>query len=184
MSAYSLFASLPNLITIARLGMVPLIIALIVLPNWMAAFLVFLAAGISDGVDGFLAKRFNLQTELGAVLEPIADKALLISIYVALAITSEIPPIVTILVVSRDVMIVGAFIIAWAMDNPMEVAPHFISKANTVAQFSLAAAVLGVQAFGVDIGDWFFYGLYICVAVLTLASLAIYFVQWLRHMDI
>jgi cardiolipin synthase len=184
MSAYSLFASLPNLITIARLAMVPLIITMIILPNWLAAFLLFLIAGISDGIDGYLAKKFNLQSELGAILDPIADKVLLVSIYVALAVTKEIPAAIAVLVVSRDAMIVGAFAIAWVMDNPMKVAPHFISKANTAAQISLAAAILGIQAFGLDIGVWFYYCLYICVAGLTLASLAIYFVQWLRHMEI
>jgi cardiolipin synthase (CMP-forming) len=184
MSAFSLFASLPNLITLARLAMVPLIISMIVLPNWLAAFLIFLAAGISDGVDGFLAKRFNLQTELGAFLDPVADKALLVSIYVALAITGEIPAVIAILVVSRDVMIVGAFVTAWAMDKPMQVRPHVISKANTAAQITLAAAILGIQAFNLTIGEWFYFTLYTGVAVLSLASLAIYFVQWLRHMEI
>lgn len=164
--------------------MVPIVITMIVIPNWMAAFLIFLAAGISDGVDGYLAKKFNLQSELGAFLDPIADKALLMSIYVALAVTKEIPAVIAILVVSRDVMIVGAFIVAWVMDKPMRIQPHFVSKANTVAQIFLAAAVLGMSAFALDAGAWFFYILYFGVAALTLASLAVYAVQWLRHMEI
>jgi cardiolipin synthase len=184
MSAYSLFASLPNLISIARLLAVPVVIVLIVMPNWMGAFLLFVVAGISDAVDGFLAKRFNLQTDLGAFLDPIADKALLVSIYVTLAITHEIPAVIAILVVSRDALIVGAFLVAWLMDKPMEVRPHFVSKANTTAQISLAAAALGMRAFEIEIGGWFFYSLYVCVAVLTLASLAVYFVQWLKHMEV
>lgn len=184
MSHISLFASLPNLITLARLVMVPVVIVLIVLPNWMGAFLLFLAAGISDAVDGFLAKRYNLQTELGAYLDPIADKALLISIYVALAITQQIPAVIAILVVSRDFLIVGAVVFAWVMDKPMEIRPHFVSKANTAAQIALAALVLAPKAFGWNIGDFLEYSAYTVVAVLTLASLAVYFVQWFRHMDI
>ncbi len=184
MSSYFLFASLPNLITIGRLVLVPAVIIMIVQNNWQIAFLLFLAAGVSDAVDGFLAKRFNLQSELGAFLDPIADKALLISIYVTLAVLKIIPPFIAILVVSRDVMIVGAFIIAWVMDNRMEIHPHIVSKANTTAQIGLAATVLAVRAFDLNIGDWVNYSLYGAVAVLTLASLGVYFVQWLRHMDI
>ena len=184
MSSFSLFASLPNLITLGRLVMVPAVIVMIVLPNWMGAFLLFLAAGVSDAVDGFLAKRFNLQTELGAYLDPIADKALLISIYVALAITEQIPAVITIMVVSRDVLIVGAVIFAWVMDKPMEIRPHFVSKANTAAQIALAAQVLATKAFEWNIGDLLQFSAYGVVALLTLASLAVYFVQWFRHMDV
>ena len=81
MSAHSLLASLPNLISLGRLVLVPIIVALIVQPEWWLAFLLFVVAGISDAVDGWLAKRFDLRTEVGAYLDPIADKALLVSIY-------------------------------------------------------------------------------------------------------
>ena len=77
------------------------------------AFLLFLAAGISDAVDGFLAKRFGMTTELGAYLDPLADKALIVSIYVTLGITGVIPRWLVILVVSRDIMIVGAVMLSW-----------------------------------------------------------------------
>lgn len=184
MSAHILFASLPNLITIGRLVLVPLVIVCIVQPNWPLAFILFLAAGVSDAVDGFLAKRFNLQSELGAFLDPIADKTLLVSIYVALAIVREIPAAIAILVVSRDIMIVGGVIVAWVMDRPMEIRPHFVSKANTAAQILLAVSVLAFKAFALDFGHWFIYFMYATVAVLTFASLAVYFVQWLRHMDV
>lgn len=183
MSAFSLFASLPNLITLGRLVAVPVIITLIVLPNWSAAFALFLVAGVSDAVDGYLAKRYNLQTELGAYLDPIADKALLISIYIALAISGVIPAFIAILVVSRDVMIVGAIIVAWVMEKPMKIRPLFISKANTTVQIAFATAVLAAMAFSLDMGLWFNPAL-VVVAVLTLASGAVYFYQWLLHMDI
>ena len=81
--------NIPNLITLARMLMTPVAVAMIVSDRYLPAFLTFLLAGVSDGVDGFIASRFHLRTELGAYLDPLADKALLISIYVALAIYGE-----------------------------------------------------------------------------------------------
>ncbi len=87
------------------------------------AFLLFLLAGLSDLVDGYLAKRFNMATELGAYLDPLADKALIVSIYVTLGIAGAIPPWLVILVVSRDIMIVSAVILSWVMDKPVPLKP-------------------------------------------------------------
>src|SRR4026207_1356025 len=102
------------------------------------AFLLFLAAGISDAVDGFLARRFGMKTELGAYLDPLADKVLIVSIYVALGITGIIPLWIVILVVSRDIMIVGAIILSWLIDRPVQIRPHMISKVNTAVQIVFA----------------------------------------------
>ena len=77
--------NLPNFITLARMLMTPLAVSMIVAQRFMPAFLIFIFAGVSDGVDGFIARHYNLRTELGAYLDPLADKALLISIYVSLA---------------------------------------------------------------------------------------------------
>ena len=84
----TVYNSLPNLITLARLGLVPIIIAMISAGRWKEACLIFIVAGVSDAVDGWMAKTFNLRTELGAYLDPVADKALLVSIYVALAVVA------------------------------------------------------------------------------------------------
>ena len=181
MSSAHLFASLPNIISLGRLVLVPVVIVFIIQPDWMGAFLLFVIAGISDAVDGFLAKRFDLRTELGAYLDPLADKALLMSIYVTLAVESVLPATLAILVVSRDVMIMGAVIVSWVLDKPVAIKPLLVSKANTMGQIVLAAAVLGGKAFGVAFGMWFQVLIY-TVAALTLASAAAYFVQWLRHM--
>ena len=83
--------NLPNLITIGRVFCVPLIVWLITSGHMLPAFLLFVVAGISDAVDGFLAKRFNMQSELGALLDPLADKALIVSIYVSLGISEALP---------------------------------------------------------------------------------------------
>jgi cardiolipin synthase len=183
MSAHSLLASLPNLISLGRLVLVPIIVALIVQPEWWLAFLLFVVAGISDAVDGWLAKRFDLRTEVGAYLDPIADKALLVSIYVSLAVVGVLPATIVILVVSRDLMIVGAVMISWVMDKPVTIRPLLVSKLNTAAQIALAAAVLAAKAFGLPFGLWFTVAIY-AVAGLTIASAAAYLTQWIRHMDL
>lgn len=146
------------------------------------AFALFLAAGISDGIDGFLAKRFHMASELGAYLDPLADKALIVSIYVALGIAAVLPIFLVILVVSRDIMIISAFLLSWLVGRPMKVRPLLVSKANTVAQIFLAALILAQQAFGIDAGivTKLMMGL---VAILTLLSIAFYLAEWVRHMN-
>lgn len=178
----SLFGSLPNLISLGRLLLVPAIISLIAEERWKEAFILFIIAGASDALDGWIAKTFDLRTKLGAYLDPLADKALLVSIYVALAIVGAIPATIAIIVVARDLMIVGAFMIAWFLARPLEVRPLIISKINTLAQILLAALVLGVKAFRLGEGGWFELSLY-AVAGLALASLGAYFNRWFRHMS-
>ena len=104
--------SVPNLITLFRILLVPLTIWLIVTGQYLPAFLVFVIAGISDGIDGFVAKKFNQVTELGAYLDPLADKLLLVSIYVALGTLELMPPLLVITIISRDMMIIGAVILS------------------------------------------------------------------------
>lgn len=173
--------TLPNLITIARLVLVPLVIVMIIEGRWQAAFLIFVTAGISDGIDGFIARRFNMRSELGAYLDPMADKALIVSIYITLAVVGALPAWLVILVVARDLMIVSAVILSWVMDKRVEIAPLLVSKLNTFAQLALAALMLGSRAFGVDPGPVLQLGL-AAVALLTLASMTAYLALWLRHM--
>lgn len=183
MNQLKFFAALPNLISLGQLILVPVVVSMIASQAWSQAFLVFLAAGVSDAVDGFLAKKFNLRTDLGAYLDPVADKALLVSIYVALAIVGVLPAWIAILTVSRDIMIIGAVVISWLLDRPVEIRPLLISKLNTTAQIGLAAAVLGAKAFMDGLGLWFMPALYL-VAILTVLSAGAYFAQWLRHMNV
>ena len=181
MNPSRLFANLPNLITLARLLLTPLVVNMIVAHRFVAAFVIFVVAGVSDGIDGFIAKRFDLRTELGAYLDPLADKALLVSIYVTLAIYGFLPAAIAILVVSRDLMILVAVLVSWLLDNPVEIRPVLVSKINTTAQIALAALVLGAKAYGMspvpglDVAVWI-------VAASTLASGGVYISQWLDHM--
>ena len=85
-----------------------IVIVMIVQGRWGAAFTFFVVAGVSDGIDGFIARRFDMRSELGSYIDPLADKALLVSIYVTLAIVGVLPGWLAIVVVSRDAMIVAA----------------------------------------------------------------------------
>ena len=173
--------NLPNLITLGRLFLVPVIVVAITSGYWMTAFLAFAVAGASDALDGWLAKTFSLRTELGAYLDPVADKTLLVAIYVALGIAMAVPPWLAVLVVSRDIMIVGAVLISWVLGKPVRVEPLFISKVNTAVQIAFAALVLAMRGFGWSIGTWFEAAVGL-VAALTLLSAAAYLGPWIRHM--
>ena len=137
--------SIPNLITLGRVILVPVVFWLLITHQLQAAFLAFVVAGISDAVDGFLAKRYNWETELGAYLDPIADKLLIVSIFIALGVSGKLPPWIVIAVVSRDILIVIGVILSWLLNHPTPMKPIVVSKANTVAQIVLAATVLATE---------------------------------------
>ena len=172
--------NLPNLLTVARILLAPFIIWLIISGEMLAAFIAFLVAGVSDGVDGYLAKRWSQVTELGAHLDPLADKLLLVSIYVALGIGSHLPPWLVILVVSRDLLILGGLLVAWFMDRPMKIKPLVISKVNTFAQILLAGSVLGVLGLGLEFPRLIEWGSF-AVGALTVASGTLYLRDWLVY---
>ncbi len=173
--------NLPNLITISRILSVPLIVWLIISAQFALAFLVLLAAGISDAADGFIAKRFDQATTLGAYLDPLADKVMLVSVYVALGVLEIFEPWLVILVVSRDILIVGGLLLAWFLDRGMDIRPVFVSKANTAGQIILAAVAIGLPSIGHNGSVAILYGSLV-VAFLTVASGAVYVRDWVRHM--
>jgi cardiolipin synthase len=175
-------ANIPNIITLGRIILVPIVVWAIASNQMEIAFAVFIVAGVSDAVDGFLAKRFNMTSELGALLDPLADKALLVSIYIALGIWGAIPRWIVILVVSRDIMIVSAVIVSWLFGKPVQMKPLMVSKLNTAAQVAFAALVLGSLGFGFQKSPYDSI-LMALVTVFTLSSVSLYLVEWVRHMS-
>src|SRR3569832_2337132 len=162
--------------------LVPIVVWAIASNEMEIAFAIFVIAGVSDAVDGFLAKRFNLRSELGALLDPLADKALLVSIYVALGIWGAEPRWIVILVVSRDIMIVAGVIVSWLFGKPIPMMPLMLSKLITAAQVAFAALVLAALGFGFNSGpyDLILMGF---VTIFTLVSVSLYLVEWVRHMS-
>jgi cardiolipin synthase len=171
--------NIPNMITLTRLMSVPLMIWLIVSERFGVAFSVFVGAGVSDALDGFIAKRFNCQTRLGALLDPAADKALLSSVYVALGIAELLPNWLVILVVFRDVTIIGGFILLQTIAAPRKFDPLYISKVNTLAQIALVGYVLG--RLGAGFADGMLTNVLVAItAVTTVLSGLSYLVRWAR----
>ena len=174
--------TIPNLITILRFLLVPAVVLAMLNMRWDWAFAGFLVAGISDGGDGFSARRFNQQSKLGAYLDPMADKVLLVSVFVVMGFIGELPLWLVVTMVSRDALIICAVLLSTVMAHPVEMKPLFVSKANTAIQIVLAAVVLGELALAVDL-DPLRPALILLSGVLTVASAAAYLVAWLRHMS-
>ena len=173
--------TLPNFITIARLIGVPLIVWLIIADRFVEATVLFILAGLSDAADGFIAKRFNAASELGAYLDPVADKALLVSVFCTLGFKGALPAWLIVLAVSRDLFIIGGMLLAYVLTNPMAVKPLWVSKVNTTAQIVLIAFVLG-ERIGVAFFQPLIWPTVMIVAALTVASAGAYLVEWVRHM--
>lgn len=176
------WANVPNLITLARICAVPLIVWLLMRQQDEAAFWLFVAAGVSDALDGFIAKRFGAETLIGGFLDPIADKALLVSVYVTLGMAGALPVWLVILVVFRDVLIVAGALLFETVTHALTMAPLPISKLNTVAQIVLAALAMGDRAFDLTLTQETTIMTY-AVGVTTFLSGAGYVFVWVRRFD-
>jgi len=171
--------NLPNLISLARLLLVPLEIWLILVGRYGLAFWVLVAAGISDALDGFIAKRFDRRTRLGALLDPVADKAMLVSVYITLGAAHQLWTSLVILVVFRDVMIVGGFLLIQLFAVPKHYEPLYISKLNTGVQIMLVGFVLARLGLGAVAGQIDLV-LSLIVGATTVVSGLSYLVRWAR----
>ncbi len=174
--------TIPNLITLLRFILVPAIVYALLEGAMGWALAGFLIAGVSDGIDGFIARQFDQKSELGTYLDPVADKLLLVSVFVVLGLMNELPLWLVIAAVSRDLLIVGGVIISSLLGHPVEMRPLMVSKANTAVQIVLAAVVLFELALGDTFGGLRLW-LIVLSGVLTGASAAAYLVAWLRHMN-
>ncbi len=171
--------NLPNLITLVRLCSVPVTIWLILNQRYGAAFWLFVAAGLSDALDGYIAKRFDRRTRLGAVLDPAADKALLTGVYLTLGLAGQLPLWLVVLVVLRDALIVLGFVAIRATGARKPLGPLYISKVNTLVQITLVGFVLARLGLGVEAGPatWLLIG---AAGATTVLSGLSYLRRWAR----
>lgn len=160
--------TLPNVVTLGRLCAVPLAFWMVLEHRLDFAFFLFVGAGISDAVDGWLARRYG-GNALGAILDPMADKALLVTMYVTLATVDVLPAWLAILVVFRDVVIVGGVILLGVLGHKVSIKPLLISKLNTTLQIVLVAAALLTTGFALRV-PYVMAVLIWCVACTTMAS--------------
>jgi len=173
--------NLPNLISLARLLAVPVTVYMLLQGYFAVAFWLFVAAGVSDAIDGFLAKQLGQSSELGGYLDPIADKVLLVGVYVTLGQLGQIANWLVILVVFRDLIIVGGVVLLKLNNgHALRMRPLMISKINTAAQILLPIELLARLGFGFDIGVLNTVLVYL-VGLTTAASGGAYLVSWSRH---
>ncbi|HJU08182.1 MAG TPA: CDP-alcohol phosphatidyltransferase family protein [Rhodanobacteraceae bacterium] len=172
---------LPNAITCLRIALVVPLIVMVLQERFVVALIIGAIAGLSDGVDGFLARRFGWRSSLGALLDAIADKLMLVGVYLALASIGRIAFALAWLVVARDLIIVTGALLYRAIIGKFEAQPSLWSKATTLAQILFVLLVLGAACFG---WHWSPHPYGWIVAVLTVISGADYIVRWsLRARD-
>ena len=137
-----MLSQIPNLLTLARIAACPVLVLLLHEQNYSLALILFLVAGITDGLDGFIAKRFDCASTFGAILDPVADKLLSASAYIMLAILGDIPFWLLVVVMFRDLVIVVGYFLFVMMGADVPMRPTYSSKINTFVQISLMVMVL------------------------------------------
>ncbi len=180
MSEFSLRHQIPNLLTLARIAAVPVLILFLYDGRYGAALAVFMLAGITDGLDGWIAKRFKCVTRLGSILDPLADKILIVSTYVMLVLAGDLPFWLILLIGFRDLGIIAGVLVLNTLNGHVQMQPSLLSKVNTFLQISLVILVM-VERIGfialepvAEILLWF-------VAVTTVASAIHYVYFWFIH---
>lgn len=168
---------IPNLITIARIILVGPVVWALFTEQFTLALILFAIAGISDGVDGLLARHYGWQSWLGSVLDPLADKLLQVSSFIALGILGFIPMWLVIVVVARDVIIISGSTAYYFIFKSFEAAPSVVSKVNTVLQIAYVFLVI-VNASVFSMSAWFISLLGYAVLATTVSSGVHYVLLW------
>ena len=171
---------IPNIISVFRIFLVIPVIYLIWEDDWESAFSLVLLAGVSDGLDGFLARTFHWESELGATLDPVADKILLIAIFIVLGLKGIIPQWLVILIIARDAVIISGLMLYKLMTNDLKIKTLLVSKLNTALLilfvllhlFSLAVAAVPMYFFSI---------LTMAIVVTTVVSGTLYVILWSNY---
>jgi len=143
--------NLPNFLSLLRIILVPVIVIFLIQGSYAKALIVFVVAGLTDALDGALARLLNKQTKLGSFLDPLADKILLSTSFIALAIFSLIPSWLAVIVISRDFIILLGIVILSMMSVTYEIKPIFVSKVTTTLQIATVFFALLLKTVTYDI---------------------------------
>src|SRR5579863_3539365 len=183
-ASYSKLLNLPNFLTLCRLGSIPIFLTLLTRQRYTLALYVFAAAALTDGLDGAVARWFDSRTELGAFLDPFADKLMLVSAFVVLTINGELPGYLLSVVMIRDIVIVvGYLMISFFTGERVPVRPSYLGKLSTFMQLGCVIAVLARA------GNYYpadFNKLLIATVAVTAASFVHYMYRglvWLRSRE-
>ncbi len=171
---------LPNIITVLRALLIPLLAWLLIERDYVSAFALFVALGASDLADGFIARRFNLRTRFGAIADPLADKFAMLTAVLLLAQQGWLPWWFAALVIGRDVLIVSGALAYHLLIGHVDMAPTGLSKVNTALEFLFLASVLAFGAGYFDEGVWFSAFMWL-TSLTVVASGAQYVVVWSRR---
>jgi len=175
---------IPNILSILRIVLIPLVAWLILFDYFLYALITTLIIAISDFLDGLIARIFNAQSEIGSYLDSIADKAFIISAYMLIGTQDLLPIFVIIIVISRDIIIMGAFGLSFAMNQKLDINPIRISKINTFLQFLLIIVVLinNIKVFeSTFVLHYLINFIMYAVIITTITSLFFYIKQWLNY---
>jgi len=175
---------IPNILSILRIVLIPLVAWLILFDYFLYALVTTLIIAISDFLDGLIARVFNAQSEIGSYLDSIADKAFIISAYMLIGTQDLLPIFVIIIVISRDIIIMGAFGLSFAMNQKLDINPIRISKINTFLQFLLIIMVLinNIKIFeSIFVLHYLINFMMYAVIITTITSLFFYIKQWLNY---
>ena len=171
--------TLPNLITIARVLLIPVVAFLLLDHDYKLAFAVFAAAAVGDWLDGFLARRLNQMSQLGAVLDPIADKMTMMIVAILMAAQGLLPIWLAVVIVLRDAVIVAGAVAYRFVVGHIEMAPTRLSKANTFIEFGVLTLALAQAGGLVGVEPWLL-PLFVLLFASVLVSGAHYVWVWRR----
>lgn len=172
--------TLPNLITSLRIILAPIFVIYCIREDFLAALFVFVIAGLSDGADGLIARWFNQKSTLGAYLDPLADKILLVTAFVVLSVRHFIPPWLTVMAISRDILILLGVLILFLNRMDITIRPTLLSKVTTCLQLGTVFMVLSKDYFPL----FFHLKIYVfwLTGIFTITSGLHYMHYWFRVM--
>jgi cardiolipin synthase len=145
-----LAVNLPNYITLFRVILIPFFINLMIYGYYRGALLVFVVAGVTDALDGMIARLMGKKTELGAFLDPMADKLLILSAFLTLALLGKLPVWLVIIVVSRDAILAMGSLIIYVMTHKLKIRPTLIGKLTTVMQLIVVVLSLVLMNYEIE----------------------------------
>ncbi len=172
--------TIPNLISTLRIILVPIFIIYLIQDKFLGAIAVFILAGVSDGLDGFLARLLNQKSRLGTFLDPLADKFLLVAAFVVLAVCGYIPASLTVVVITRDILILLGVLILFLYKQDIQINPSIVSKITTCLQLTTVFLVLVHNHY--HIFSTVIPVTYVVTGILTIASGLHYMRSWFQMM--
>jgi len=170
--------NLPNLLTLTRILLLPFFAATLIYREYQYALMLFVVASVTDVLDGLIARIKNQITYFGTILDPVADKFFIITSYVLMSNFALIPKWLTIIVISKDIIVITGCLIVYFVTNKLVIEPSFLGKVSSTCQFILIGLVLLLLNLGDGLSVPFF--LFIIVAILTSAAGIDYVIKGLR----